>query len=387
MRIFIITETLLAGGAEWFALRLCEALRQQNHEVHLFIIRPDLVDKRLTFHFDKIKTYKLPEWQIKAAVFTDRVLKKLFGSNGVLKLLNSRFLKRKIKELQPAILHSHLLNTDEIAAKANKRTGVRHITTIHGDYIQAIKNNDQNIKATIEKTIRSLDHIALISDEQISILQSEYPSIRNKLCKVYNGYPTPPDTLHAAEKNTFNFGLIARGIPQKGWEPAIRAFTQLKEQNIRLYLFGESEYLDQLKEKNTDHRIVFAGFSDNPMEAINNLDVGLLPSYYDAESLPTTIIEYLALNKPVITTTVGEIKQMLTGAANQPAGMLITELDPDRMVQPLYEAMKKLMEDKALYQYLADNCATAFEKFSMNKCVSSYLALYSNKKHEACVVS
>ena len=97
MRIFIITETLLAGGAEWFALRLCEALRQQNHEVHLFIIRPDLVDKRLTFHFDKIKTYKLPEWQIKAAVFTDRVLKKLFGSNGVLKLLNSRFLKRKIK--------------------------------------------------------------------------------------------------------------------------------------------------------------------------------------------------------------------------------------------------------------------------------------------------
>lgn len=388
MKIFIVTETLLAGGAEWFALRLCKALTRKGHQVYLYVLRPDLVDKRLTQSFTDLHLLYPSEWKIKLAVLVDRITNKIAGKQYCCQKLNSLFIKKNIKKIQPDVLHSHLITSDLAVINANKKSHVYHVTTIHGDYIQAIKNNYTAARKKLNNAINALDHIVSISDEQINILTEKFPAIKAKLSKVYNGYQLPEQLPPSVKKETFVFGLIARGIPQKGWEPAIKSFIKIKSEKARLYFYGESEYLNQLRQTYPDNRIVFAGFSDAPLAAVSNLDVGLLPSYYNAESLPTTIIEYLAMSKPIIATAVGEIPKMIEADTPENlSGILIKKINPTEMIDPLYEAMNKLMTDTDTYKALASNCNIAFKKFAMDRCVDAYLTIYKHKTSATCAAS
>lgn len=387
MRIFIITETLLPGGAEWFTLRLSKALSEKNHEVYLFVLSPDLVDKRLTEKFEGLKIMQVNEMKIRLAVFMDRVLNRLIGRKYFCQKINSKYLKKKIKAISPDVLHSHLITSDLTTIDANKSFKVRHVTTIHGDYIKSVKGDVIKAKDKLNNAFFGLDHIVSISDEQIRILTQNFPFIKGKLSKVYNGYQLPEKLPSSPAHDTFNFGLIARGIKEKGWEPAIQSFIQIPNENIRLYFYGESDYLKELEQKYFDGRIVFAGFTDNPLLATSTLDVGLLPSYYSSESLPTTIIEYLAMGKPVIATAVGEISNMI-GANDEKtsAGILINTSVPEDMVIPMREAMMKMVSDKDAYNAFASNCEPAFKKFDMDKCVDTYVTIYENKNIELCAV-
>src|SRR5690606_41466267 len=104
-------------------------------------------------------------------------------------------------------------------------------------------------------------------DEQKHILGNFMPSTQSKMHKIYNGYALPDKTFPETERNFFTFGMIARGIPAKGWEPAIQAFLKSKDEHIRLTSYGESACLHALRKKYTDQRIVFAGFCDSPLDA------------------------------------------------------------------------------------------------------------------------
>ena len=384
MKILIVTETLLTGGAEWFVLRLCDALADRGHSVALYILRPDLVDERLTRSYRSVQTQHAPVWKVKLGVFLDRIIRKLGLSYSLLELLNSDDIRKHITNNSPDVIHSHLLPCDITVLKANTGLGTRHITTIHGDYIQGIKDGDKAMEANIRKAAIALDKVVVISEEQVSILSGYSGLLKAKLCKIYNGYPSPDPALQSPSKETFNFGMIARAIPEKGWEPSIKAFIRIKDPNVRLYLYGEGAYLEELRAKYPDHRILFPGFSEQPLVAISNIHVGLLTSYYNAESLPTTIIEYLAMSKPVIVSTVGEIPRMIKTDTQDLAGIIINSLDPEEMVEPIYQAMNRLMIDTDLYEKLASNCESAFKKFSMDKCLDAYLSVYKTKSFQQC---
>lgn len=388
MKIFIISETLMAGGAEWFALRLAEALINRGHEVSFFVLRPDMIDERVKGKFKNIKIIALPVWKVRLFANLDRVIKFTGKHNYLVELFCSRFLKKNIEKCCPDVIHSHLIKSDAVGLRANRVRKIRQVATVHGDYIKAIKSNDVvNIRA-IASLVPHLDQIVIISDEQERIISARFPEAKSKMRKIYNGYPLEERTYAVKEEGTFCFGLIARGIPEKGWEPAIRAFMQMEQPDVRLILYSESEYINQLKQRYTDPRIIYAGFTDDPLAAIQHMDVGLLPSYYSSESLPTTIIEYLAMKKPVIATNIGEISKMILPASDgPPAGLIINTDDPEAMVQPLFYAMMRMYSDKQLYSGLQASCLQAFEKFSMKKCVDAYLDIYkthNSKEALAC---
>jgi glycosyltransferase involved in cell wall biosynthesis len=323
---------------------------------------------------------------MRLCAFIDRAFIFLLKSPYLLLKLNTRFIRQQIDLDRPDVLHSHLLTADKRVVAANEKK-VRHVTTIHGDYISILKENKKGQLAGMIDISNRLDTVVTISDEQIKVLTEKLPNVAHKLKKIYNGYVLPRELPQRKERSTFNFGLIARGIPEKGWEIAIKAFIRISAPNTRLYLYGESPFLFHLRKKYPDNRIVFKGFTSSPLEAAADLDVGLLPSYYTSESLPTTIIEYLALGKPVIASAVGEIPLMINSEGPNAAGILIPANNPADMVEPLYIAMNKLMLDSDLYDILSSNCNTAFEKFSMDKCVDSYLNVYLKEKAHVCAVS
>lgn len=374
MKIFIISETLTAGGAEWFSLRLANALQEKGNQVYFFVLRPDKIIDQLKNKFPQLTIITLPETPIRWLVQIDRVVKKLTGKYRLVEWANVKMLNRYVKEFSPDVIHGHLIESDLVAIKANNAKEAHNVTTIHGDYIAAIKNNLR--LSEINLLLNKLNAIAIISDEQQKIISTYAPHASSKLRKIYNGYPLPNKTFDQPDDSLFCFGMIARAIPEKGWKQLIEAFSMIENEHIRLILFGEGAYLDELKNQNKDSRIIFAGFSDDPLKSISTLHVGLLPSYYDSESLPTTIIEYLALEKPVIATNVGEVKNMLKDEHGNDAGILLQETNPEKMVKPLHEALKKMLDDKAFYQSKKTICKAAFEKFSMEKCIEAYMQLY-----------
>src|SRR5262249_30752757 len=154
-------------------------------------------------------------------------------------------------------------------------------------------------------------------------------------------------------------GMVARGIVEKGWDILVRAFLELDLARSWLVLVGDGYHLQKLRTEIEDGRIIFVGNVDDPLRYIVHFDICCLPTFYQAESLPTVIIEYLLLGKPVIATNIGEIPSMVEAGADHPAGVLI-ELDTmERMVNQMKKCIMDLKNDSAKRNRLSANATSA----------------------------
>jgi L-malate glycosyltransferase len=190
-------------------------------------------------------------------------------------------------------------------------------------------------------------------------------------------------TTLGISSNAIVFGMVARGIPEKGWSETIQAFHKLptnSQQERHLILVGESKYLDELQSELTETQlkhIHFTGYADRPESWIQACDVCLLPTYFAGESLPNSVAEYLSLGKPVIATTVGGIPEMLTDG-EQLAGILINlDRDGRPSIDSLSNAMLAYIEDRNLTIAHSKQAHLAFEKFKIEHCIVEYEKLFS----------
>lgn len=376
MHVFIVADNLMPGGAEWFMLRKYRELRNAGHKVEILVLQGDKIDQRLLGQFNELKPKYAPLLLVKPLSFLDRVLNKLFGIRILLNICNVIWLRKQLKLHKPDLIHSHLLPADYISVEANRNIKIRHLITVHGDYIAHIKKDEKRVLPKIGKVLGTVQKIVFISDEQREVLIKKYPIIKNKIVKIYNGYDLATESKVAIRKDKpFTYGMIARGLPDKGWQIAIDAFSRIKAKNVQLLLYGESPYLEGLKKSNTDPRITFAGFTNKPKEAVEQFDLGLFPSYYPSESLPTTIIEYLALHKPVLTTSVGECRNMIEHNGEF-AGAIIPMNNGMPDICVLQQLMETFEKDKKVYEESSLVAEKAKLKFDMNYCISQYLTLY-----------
>jgi len=85
------------------------------------------------------------------------------------------------------------------------------------------------------------------------------------------------------------------------------------------------------------------------------------PSRFVSESMPSTVIEYLACGKPVIATTMGSIPEMITYDGRE-AGLLIQhDLKQESFVDALREAMLRYMKDQVLLEEHKRNARIIFD--------------------------
>jgi glycosyltransferase involved in cell wall biosynthesis len=81
---------------------------------------------------------------------------------------------------------------------------------------------------------------------------------------------------------------------------------------------------------------VFTGRRDDVPSVTAALDVAVLPSYREAQGL--SILEALALSRPVVASKVGGIPEMITDGVN---GLLVPPHDPDALAA----AIARLLRD------------------------------------------
>lgn len=127
-----------------------------------------------------------------------------------------------------------------------------------------------------------------------------------------------------------------------------------------------------------DDRVVYAGYVDNVEEYLKTADVFLLSSHYEAQ--PLCILKAMAAGKPVISTDVGGIRDVVTDN-----GILV----PPGDVDPMARAMESLYLDDALRKKMSEQAAANAAAYDIRNTVAEYSDLYYRHTHknnkEGCV--
>jgi glycosyltransferase involved in cell wall biosynthesis len=124
-------------------------------------------------------------------------------------------------------------------------------------------------------------------------------------------------------------GVVARLEPEKGHPTLLEAWPAVIRSvpDVYLLIVGEGSRRDaleaQARELRIAHRVVFTGRRDDVPAVTAALDVAVLPSYREAQGL--TILEAMALSRPVVASNVGGIPEMIEDGVT---GLLVPPHDP-----------------------------------------------------------
>ncbi len=142
-------------------------------------------------------------------------------------------------------------------------------------------------------------------------------------------------------------GKINQG---KGVFELFRSVYQLvkKYPSIRLVFVGDGPERDSLEREarklSMNGKVIFAGSRTDIERMFAAMDIFVLPSY--DEGLPTVLIEAMAMERPVIATTVGGIPEIVEDGFN---GILI----PPRDDEAISEAIVRYIENREVSRRLA----------------------------------
>lgn len=165
-------------------------------------------------------------------------------------------------------------------------------------------------------------------------------------------------------------GCTAQLAAVKGMDGLIRVFGQVlaAHPECALVLTGEGserEALGRLAEDlGVSGRVVFPGFSRNPVLASAAYDIAVLNSH--SEGFPNTLVEYFAAGKAVVTTHVGGIPEMVEDGKN---GIMIAPGDEEALL----ESISLLIERPDLRRQMgARALATVKEGFTEDMMIAAY---------------
>lgn len=382
MNTLIITETLTPGGAEIFLMNWASYANSSGHSAFIFCMHKRLDnDSTIRVHLNNVRVYYpfSNKFIDKYLAKVDSAFKKMGLRFSIRDYRTKSRLKKLHKNLKIDIVHSHLFPADYITMKAFENQKIRHFTTIHGDYLRHYSSAKAPIafRSKMDEILSRVSGVVCISDAQLEFFKNRVQT-KTPLKKIYNGFNLNYDSGETVS-NRFVFGMVSRGIKEKGWKEACLAFEKMGIDNTELWLVGTSDYMRELEREFKHNRsIKFLGYKENTIEIIKSINVGLLPSYYGSESLPTVIIEYLSQGKPVIAANIGEVKNMIEQPMS--CGTLIEANQKPVDIVELSKSMKEMYVNNELRQQYAMHTKPCFEKFNIEQCVTNYMDFYRTSR-------
>lgn len=358
--MFVIPDFEMGGG-QTLVVRLANYF-SKFHNVYLYNARPWLVEERIV------------------KMVSRRV--NILDSNGTPEQLREYVIGLKIDTI-----NNHIWWSDKIVYKAANDLDVKIVLSMHGCYEALMQNPDwdEEFQELAPKILNRANSIIYATDKNKKIFETV--DVDEKINQIYYGYELEsiPNKIKASldiDEDAYIFGLVARGIKEKGFGEAVEAFKSLKEKTqkkIELVLIGNGSYIDELKKKNAkQEKIHFVDNLKKPSEWIGWVkcfDCALLPTYFISESLPNSVIEYLAYGVPVISTDIGDIKYMLKNDKAE-AGILLALKDGIVDYKDLCDAMQIMLEDESKYQEYQTGAKILFEQFDMKNFAKNYYSLY-----------
>ena len=174
-------------------------------------------------------------------------------------------------------------------------------------------------------------------------------------------------------KTEFIIGMVAGFRPHKDYKTLIVAAKSILKtrDDISFILVGDGPDLERSKKMAERYdKIIFTGRQSAVESIINICDIGILSTY--TEGISNSIIEFMAIGKPVIATDGGGTNEIII---HKETGYLIPKESPEI----LRETVLKLVNDSELTQKLGQNGKERIvREFSMNSMIGSYHSLYKS---------
>ena len=309
-------------------------------------------------------------------------------------------IKTIIKKYNPDIIHTHASKAGAIGRLAAISCKVPVIVhTFHGHVFHGYFNP---VKTRIYKTVerylaKKSSAIVAISDLQKKELSTIHKIVEvDKISVIPLGFDLTPFTENTEEKRTsfrtkfgikdneLAIGIIGRLVPIKNHQLFIKAAEHVKKNSntpVRFVIIGDGESKKDIQElcfasglsfhdgTSNDAEVIFTSWIKKIDWALAGLDIVCLTSLN--EGTPVSLIDAQAAGKPIVSTEVGGIKNVVL--PNESA--FLSSVENETL---FLENLMQLVDNQKLRNTMA-GCGTAMvmEKFSYQVLVKNMETLYS----------
>ncbi|WP_106916925.1 glycosyltransferase [Chryseobacterium aurantiacum] len=347
-KILIRIGSLRHGGAEKVLINFLKNLPEDKYEVDL------LINLYTGMYIQEVPSWVNLHYLLKGEMITT-------NRPHEIPIKAFRVLYQKMFLLFPSLLYKFVLK--------NKKYDVE-IAAIHGMYRELlsspqkdskkiiwIQNDIFNLKAYTPEVIQQLfrfNRILVISNKLKEEMQKLAQSEKEKqaVIKIFNPIDKE-DTLQKAdiEINDFPFSkdlptfvTIGTVYPQKGYDRLLDVHKKLMDEGLKhqIIIIGDGYDFENIQGKlnqlGLQETVKMLGFRSNPYPYLKKSDFYIMSSRH--EGFPTIIAEALILNKPVVSTDVSGIRDLLQDGK---LGLITPNSE-----EGIYEGMKKILTDKDL---------------------------------------
>lgn len=287
-----------------------------------------------------------------------------------------------VRDMGVELVHSHHAWVDvtlsTLLANSNE---VRQVVTMHGMY-EMLDKDALGIHLGILD--RRVDRFVYTARKNLDAFDEDFRK-RKGFVRIDNALargmvqPAARADLGISETD-FVLCMVARAIPEKGWEEAIDAVVHANEissKRIHLLLIGQGQEAERLNVKGLPDFIHFLGFKKNIRDYFAMADVGFIPSRFQGESFPLVLIDCLYAGRPLLASAVGEIEEMLSTDDGM-AGEVFELKDWAIDVGPLSAQIANLASDGERYARMLAHVPAAADKFDPEAMCERYEAVYKS---------
>ncbi len=287
-------------------------------------------------------------------------------------------IRRYVRKNKIDLVHVHSGKSHSIAYTAAK-LGMKACIVVHRRVDAPIKKLGPSLRKYKSKTVGAV----ICVSEAIAKIVTEATGITDRLHVVHSGVDFERFTdrpangyLHrefGIEVNKKLIGNISALVDHKDFPTFIETAKRFKakSENIHFLIVGDGKLrneIHQLIDENDLHKMItMTGFREDVPEILRELYLFLMTS--KTEGLGTTVIDALYNSVPVVATRGGGIPELIRDGKD---GFLHHIED----AESLANSVKKLLENKALYQQFSASAKERSLNFSAEKMGEGVLDIY-----------
>lgn len=357
MKIIFLIDSFRIGGKERRLLELLRFLDEQNNFYSKVVIFKNQIE------YSQVKELKKSELI---------VLHRKFKKDPFVFFR----LKKIVKKFNPDIIHSWGSMTSVYSSALSI-------------FINAPLINGMIVKGNCKLFSKDWIRSRITFPFSSVILGNSYAGIKSykapikKSRVIYNGFDFNRITAQndneslrkkIGVKTQFVVAMIAAIQPRKDYITYLNTAKKIvgEHDNITFLVVGEGESRKELMESYKNENIIFTGNFEDVENLIKIIDIGVLLTnpHLHLEGISNSILEMMAIGKPVIASAGGGTNEIICDEDN---GILIPALSEEH----LYKNIISLVNDKNKRKYLGKNAIkTVKEKFSIEKMCFDIINLY-----------
>lgn len=362
MKILMIIDSLDKGGKERRMLELIRGLKNHQDDFDIYLVSlTDVVEYQ--YVYDLPIRFEIIKRKYKKDITVPFKLGKIIAS------------------FKPDIIHSWSTMASIYLSVANLFSRVPVVSGVLADANANLGISDAHY-LRVKLTTPFSD--VFVSNSEAGIRAYKTP-LRKSIC-IYNGInfnrfenlrpaaEIEKEILGSAKNNRIILCMVAGFNERKDYETLIHVAVKicLLREDLIFLLIGNGPLLEKIKAQVPpallNKKIIFTGNRSDIESVLQIIDIGLLITYF--EGISNSIIEYMAMGKPVIATEGGGTVELVQDHVN---GFLVEQRNEEQIINKI----DILLENKDLREKMGQNAYQwVREKFDIEEKTNEYINLY-----------